>query len=111
MLVNTSVAADRLLLEAEDLIPDRWALLVASPSRAAGAPFGDGLLCLEGSLTRLAARAADASGGAVFGPNLASTGGWSAGDTRFFQVAYRDPHGPCGGTVGTTSALALSFVP
>lgn len=45
------------------------------------------------------------------GPGLAAAGGWLVGDTRVFQVAYRDADGPsCQGlAVNFTSALQITF--
>jgi hypothetical protein len=108
---STSVAEDGLLLEAEDLIPNRWALLMSAGGRKSGVPFGGGLFCLDGTVTTSSARAADVSGAIVFGPGLASSGGWSAGETRFFQVAYSDPQGPCGTPINATNGLALTLTP
>ena len=40
------------------------------------------------------------------------SGGWSSGDTRYFQVWYRDPiGGPCGSGFNLTSGVEATFAP
>ena len=60
---------------------------------------------------RLGVRTPSATGAATWGPSLGAVGGWSAGDTRYFQVWYRDPAGgPCASGFNLSNGLALSFV-
>jgi hypothetical protein len=75
----------------------------------AGIPFGDGKLCVGGSIVRLGVVQTDALGEAVWGPGLASQGGWVSGQTRHFQVWYRDLAGPCGTGVNMTNGLEVTF--
>lgn len=88
-------------------------MIVGLDTAAAGAglPFGDGLLCVEGSIVRLGVAVPDAAGAAVWGPGLGALGGWSAGDRRRFQVWYRNPGGPCGSGFNLTNALEVGFLP
>ena len=61
---------------------------------------------------RLGVRTPDASGAAAWGPGLGTQGGWQAGDTRRFQLWYRDPlGGPCGNGFNTSSGLEVVFTP
>jgi hypothetical protein len=54
----------------------------------------------------------DATGGASWPAGLSASGGWEAGDTRFFQCWYRDPAGgPCGQGFNTTQGLRVIFGP
>ncbi len=76
-----------------------------------GAPFRDGLRCVAGAVRRLGLNQADAAGGCEWGPGLAATGGWAAGQTLNFQVWYRDPQGPCSNGSNFTNALAVTFDP
>ena len=76
-----------------------------------GAHFGDGLRCAGGAVKRLGIVAASASGNAQWGPGLLQPAGWLPGDTRRFQVWYRDPSGsPCGNAFNLTNGYELSFV-
>jgi len=75
-----------------------------------GVIFGDGLRCAGGPVKRLGVMIADGSGSATWGPGLAPQGGWSGGDTRYFQVWYRDTNGsPCGGGFNLTHGVAVDF--
>jgi hypothetical protein len=106
-------AADDLMLRVEGLPAGAEALLFAG-SAWATAPLvhSDGLRCATGALRRLEARRADPGGGAWFGPGLGAAGGWSPGDTRWFQVLYRDSAaGPCSTGKNLSSAVAVTFTP
>lgn len=60
-------------------------------------------------MTRIEVRVSDPFGTAIFGPGLGAIGGWTAGETRRFQVWYRDPAGPCGTGFNTTHGLEVTF--
>ena len=84
-------------------------LFMGSQEMATPVPFGDGLLGLTGFLTRIETRAADASGSATW-TNLHTLDLWNAGDTRAFQIWYRDPiAGPCGSAFNLSSGLRVTF--
>jgi len=111
---SASVAADDLVFDASNLLPSQPALLFAGLNALGGGdgiPFGDGLRCVGGSVARLGVRTPDSGGGASWGPGLAASGGWGAGDVRRFQVWYRDPAGPCGGGFNLSHGLELVFEP
>ncbi len=75
-----------------------------------GVPFGDGLRLVGGALQRLGIESADAGGQARWGPGLAAIFGWSAGETRYFQVWYRDPvGGPCGTGFNLSNGLSAQL--
>lgn len=80
----------------------------------AGNPFGDGILCAGGSIIRLGPVVA--SGGTSSypsgpQPSVASRGGVSAGDTRNYQLWYRDIPGPCSSGFNTTHGVSITWTP
>jgi hypothetical protein len=109
---SASALADDLEVHASDLVPGQAALLFAgesAPNEGQGLPFGDGLRCAGTNVRRLGLRAPDAGGAASWGPELGALGGWNAGDTRYLQVWYRDPAGPCGSTFNLSNGLEVVF--
>ena len=107
-----SVSLDDLAFHCTFLPDNQPALLFVGPGTVGGgmgAPFGDGLLCVAGPHIRLEIQTA-VGGEAEFGPGLGQTGGWSAGDTRYFQVFYRDPLGsPCGNAWNMSNGVQVTF--
>ena len=87
------------------------ALLFAGTSVAGGgmgSPFGDGVLCVGGTIQRLEVRNADELGRARW-DYVPVSAGWTAGDVRVVQVWYRDPSGsPCGTLFNLTNALRIT---
>jgi hypothetical protein len=111
-LGSTAVAADRLVLQAAQLPPGNSCLLFHGPSKlngGLGVPFAGGLLAIGGSIQRLSAQSG-CKGEPWWGPGLVSDAGWLAGQTRNFQVWYRDPSGPCG-VANVTNAVGVTFTP
>lgn len=109
---SASVAADDLVLTVQYTKSQAPVALFSGPAQLGGGlgtPFGNGLLCIGGGLKRLGTGVAGPA--AIFGPGLQAQGGWSAGETRYFQAWYRDPFGACGGEFNTTQALAVTFTP
>jgi len=110
---TASASADDLAFTAAALLPGQPALLFAglnAVNNGDGVVFGDGLRCAGGSVVRLGVRQPDAGGQAIWGPGLGVQGGWSAGDTRRFQVWYRDPvGGPCGTGFNLTHGFEVTF--
>jgi hypothetical protein len=110
-----SVAADDQLFLAHDLLPGQPALLFVGNQLLAngdGVPFGDGLRCVGQQVVRLGVRFPDGIGDAVWGPGLGATGGWGAGDVRYFQSWFRDPGGaPCGSGFNLSDAVLIFFGP
>jgi hypothetical protein len=109
---TSGITNDDLELHAEFLPPLVVAVLFQGQGAAnggAGTPFGDGLLCVTPPIKRLGVVTTTAAGMATWGPGLASTGGWAAGQTRYFQVWYRDSTGPCGTGVNMTNGLEITF--
>jgi len=110
---TVSVGNDDLNFLAENLVAGKLALLFAGRASLGGGSgllFGDGLRCAGGGIVRLATTVVDGAGTAAFGPGLGALGGWSAGDTRYFQVWYQDiAASPCAWAFNTTHALELTF--
>lgn len=84
-----------------------------------GTPESDGLRCIGGNLLRHGGRSFNASGTASWGTGGAPAAGiigqsnFVIGQTRHFQVRYReDPApGPCGFGTNTTQGITLIFAP
>ena len=112
---STSSSADDLLLNGDIHLAGLPALLFSGTAAAGGGSgvvLGDGLLCAGGAITRLDVMISDAGGALSWGPGLAASGGWGAGDQRFLQVWYRDPvGGPCGSDFNLSHALDVTFTP
>ena len=106
---------DDLSFQATHLLPAESALLFAglnATNGGEGLPFGDGLRCAGGSVVRLGVRVPDADGRAAWGPGLGSVGAWEAGETRRFQVRYRDPVGsPCGSGFNSSHGFEVELTP
>jgi hypothetical protein len=114
-----SIAADTLLLSGSGM-PDSSCLyfqgttLVAGPG-GPGAPFGDGLRCAGGFSTRLGTK--QNVGGASQFPeagdaSVSVQGACSAGDSRVYQVWYRNSASFCTpDTFNTTGAWQLTWQP
>ena len=108
------VSADTLSLIASGLAPFQPGLLFQGPMPGLGV-FGDGHLCVTGSLRRMGVISSNSGGVITFGfpsssiavqGNLPATGG-----LRYYQVWYRDPLGPCGFGYNLTNALQINWVP
>ena len=112
---SASVGADDLWFQASNLLPNQPALLFAGATAVNGGngvAFGDGLRCAGGGVRRLGVSTPNAGGTASWGPGLGPTGGWTAGDTRRFQVWYRNPTGsPCQNGFNLTNGRELVFLP
>ena len=112
---SASLGADDLVFDATKLVPNQPGLLFAGVNPiagGAGAPYGDGLRCAGGSVRRLGVRTPDVSGAASWGPGLGAFGGFAPGETRYFQVWYRDPvGGACGSGFNLTNGIRLTYAP
>jgi hypothetical protein len=116
---SASVSADDLVLTTLAMPRNQSCLMFVSPNVINGVPFGDGLRCLTGPLSRFPVRNSGATGVLTEGAGLAS---WSlthlaspnqflAGRTLGFQTWYRDTNGPCGQLTNVSSARVVTFAP
>lgn len=110
-----SVAADDLTMVGTNLLPGKSALLFVGDNAVNGGSgnlFGDGLRCAGGGVQRLGIRVPDASGNASWGSGLAGTYGFVAGETKRFQIWYRDiPGSPCGTDFNLSNGLEVIWQP
>jgi hypothetical protein len=107
---NASISNDTFLLTASgtpDFVP---AFFIAGAANAGQVVFGNGTRCIGGPFVRLLK--VDHSAGsytlpAANTPPISVQMNLSPGDTTYFQVLYRDNHGPCGGTANATNAVMV----
>lgn len=112
-----SIAADTLVLRG-DSMPNTPMIFLQGTLAAgggAGLPFGDGLLCVGGTIKRLASKV-NVLGWSSFpangDPSVSVRGGASVGATLFYQVWFRDGAVFCtGATWNVTNALAVDWTP
>ena len=116
---SADVVADDLQVVASGLAPGALAVMfMGSPEYSI--PSGDGLLCIGAGTTglyRFPMGFADGTGTAAFGSIVQESQGFGpggagalvAGDTRSFQVLYRDTMGPCGAAVNASNAVMVTF--
>ncbi len=112
---SNSIVADDLLFTASQLIPSQPGLLFGAINQINGGngiTFGDGLRCAGGGIQRMGVRVPNGTGTATWGPGLAGIGQYGVGDTRNFQVWYRDPvNTPCGFSFNLTNGVSVTFAP
>lgn len=109
------IANDDLVFSADHLLAGQPALLFDGINQVNGGQgilFGGGLRCAGVGVQRVGVRVPDVAGHALWGPGLAGVGGYAAGDTRNFQIWYRDPAGsPCGSGFNLSNGVSVSFIP
>jgi hypothetical protein len=112
-LGTTSVADDLFFLAGDGLPSNTLTVLFSgtSTSPVALAPAGDGLRCIGGTIRRVMVRNANQAGAIWDGPTLQPAGGWLAGESRHFQLFYRNPNGPCGTGFNVSNAVSVQFTP
>ncbi len=111
-----ALGADTVLLSATGLIPNQPGLYfqgVNAINSGQGVLFGDGLRCAGGSLVRLGVAMANSSGVSStggFSAPISVMGGVSAGDTRHYQLWYRDPVGTlCGSGFNLSNGYLINW--
>jgi hypothetical protein len=111
---SVSVGSDDLFIVASNLLPAQPGLLFSGPGMVNGGlgiHFGAGLRCAGGGIVRLGVKTPNAGGLATWGGGLGVKGSWSAGDTRYFQVWFRDPGGACSEDSNQSNGLEVVFLP
>lgn len=110
-----SAGAGNLVLQASDLPSNQPGLYFQgdlATNGGAGAPFGDGLRCAGTNVVRLQTVTATGSGTSATSLDVAAKGGVSAGDTKRYQLWYRDPSGgPCGTDFNLSQGLEIVWMP
>ncbi len=112
---SNSVSAADLVLEGSNLAPSQPGLYFQGNNAVNGGignPFGDGLRCAGGDVRRLQVRFANGSGVSSTTANIAVGGAVSAGQTKRYQIWYRDPAGsPCGSGFNFSNGLEITWAP
>jgi hypothetical protein len=97
---SSSLLAADLILSSTGLVPSQPGLYFQGNNAiadGAGVAFGDGLRCAGGGVIRLQVSFADSSGASATSIDIGAKGSVSVGDTKRYQVWYRDPStSPCG---------------
>ncbi len=113
-LGSPSVSGASLVLAGAGLVPSQPGLYFQGNNRVAGGAgtvFGEGLRCAGGAVARLQVRTADGAGASATTIDVASKGGVVPGDTRRYQIWYRDPLGLCGGGFNLSNGLEVVWAP
>jgi hypothetical protein len=112
---TTSVGAGDLVLSGSQLIASQPGLYFQGNNAVnggSGVTFGDGLRCAGGNVVRLQVKVADSSGASSTTIDIGSAGGVSAGETKRYQLWYRDPQtSMCGTTFNLTSGIEAVWTP
>jgi hypothetical protein len=112
---TASIASDDLVLLASNMPTGETATLFSADNAllsCLGRAFGDGLRCAGVNSLRLATSTVGATGDITFGPGLiALEDSPFPGQTRRYQVWYRDPAGPCGFLHNQTNGYAVTYAP
>ena len=112
---SASVASSTLVLSGSGLPAGQPGLYfqgLNAVGGGSGVSFGDGLRCAGGGVVRLQVRASDALGTSSTSADLAVGGGVTAGDTRTYQLWYRDPAGSvCGTGFNLSNGVQLVWAP
>lgn len=106
---SASVVLGGVAFQANTLPANRIALLVSGGTSTTGL-FGDGMLCVGTTFTGHGAMMSSGSGTANWGTSVLTGSGFTAGQTVFFQVLFRDPFGPCGSSFGASAAYQIDFI-
>lgn len=112
---NASVAGDSIVLTANLLPPGTTGVFIQGTQRAQnGVVFGDGLLCVSGSIVRLGTKSAP--GGAMSYPGagdppVSVRGGVVAGDLRHYQLWFRNGASFCtSAAFNLTNGLTIAWL-
>lgn len=111
---STSVARDDLYFTATGAPPSAPSSLFAGATTlnaGLGIPMFAGLRCAGAPLVRFGVSNALADGSWFRAPGLAALGAWSGGQTRVFQLWYRDPSFGCSATSSFSNGMSVTFVP
>ncbi|MCB9916715.1 MAG: zinc metalloprotease [Planctomycetes bacterium] len=112
---TASIGAGDLVLHGSDLVSGQSGLYFQGDNQISGgngAVFGDGLRCTGLNTVRLQIRMASASGTSNTTVNVAAAGGVSAGQTKRYQLWYRDPaFSPCLSGFNLSNGYEVTWLP
>ena len=112
-----SLSADTLVLHGENTEHNQSGLYFqADNDLSPGSIWGDGLRCAGGQLKRLGVRFSDGTGysdTSVWATSISDkAGNITAGDTKYYQLWYRNPYqSPCATEFNTSNGVAISWAP
>jgi hypothetical protein len=112
---TNSVSAANLVFSGSNLVPGQAGLYFQGNNAAGGGNGffdGDGLRCAGGGIRRLQVRTASVLGTSFTNVNVPVKGNVLAGQTKRYQLWYRDPSAsPCGGLFNLTNGLEVTWIP
>ena len=112
---TASVSADSMTLIGTNLEPLQGGLYFQGDGSLAPGVWGDGLRCVDQAIVRLQVRFADSTGVSSTSLSIAAAGGATAGETKYYQLWYRNPTDPPCGTglndFNTSNAYEVVWLP
>ena len=110
---DATVSSDTVVLRGDGLHPLQPGLYFQADNAlnsGAGVAFGDGLRCAGGNVLRLQVVTADAQGASATSVPIAAQGGVAAGQTKRYQLWYRNPaSSPCGTGFNLTNGVEIAW--
>jgi hypothetical protein len=106
---DPNVAADTVVLLADNCPSGIPGVFFSAPNQAAPIAFGDGQLCVSGSINRLEVAFSNVQGLATSSISLSQEDGLTGGEVRNYQYWYRDVPGPCSGQFNTSNAHSIQW--
>lgn len=108
-----SLSASSLVLAGNGLVPGQPGLYFQGDNAVGGGGgviFGDGLRCAGGNVVRLEVVTASGAGASATSTDLGASSSAGPGDTKRYQLWYRDPvGGPCGTGFNLSNGIELDW--
>ena len=109
---SATIGADTVVLHASSCPPGALGIFFQGVNQLGGGTgllFGDGLRCTGGAVQRLQIVQSDPGGTVASSVPISVVGQMSAPGTRYYQLWYSDPAGPCGTGFNTTNAVLKTW--